>query len=149
MLSSQFFFPRFRHRAGHRAFAMWAQITTSISHFLLVLNSSINILVYVAFNNQFRRAARELLQQFCCCLFPDGDAEGGEAAGPGAAAAAGGRRSGAPHDGPSNGASTSVIEGSGSGSGGGAGGGGVFPSACCNRRAKTRKRVRKAALVAR
>ena len=30
-------------RDGHRSFAVWAQIMTSVNHFLLVLNSSINL----------------------------------------------------------------------------------------------------------
>ncbi|TRY76222.1 hypothetical protein TCAL_14732 [Tigriopus californicus] len=50
-------------KMGQRAFAVWAQIMTSISHFLLVTNSSINILIYSLFNTQFRAAAKNLFRQ--------------------------------------------------------------------------------------
>lgn len=48
---------------GKKAFAVWAQIMTSISHFLLVTNSSINILIYSLFNTRFRVAAKNLFNE--------------------------------------------------------------------------------------
>lgn len=48
---------------GKRAFDVWAMIMTSVSHFLLVFSSSINILFYSVFNAQFRTTAKRLLDQ--------------------------------------------------------------------------------------
>ncbi len=53
-------------------FAPWAMVLTSVSHLLLVTNSSINILIYSLFNSQFRKAAANLFDECCCCCF-DGD----------------------------------------------------------------------------
>jgi len=63
------------YRSGQRSFAVWAQILTSVSHLLLVTNSSINILVYSVFNTQFRASARALFRE---CGFGGSDGEGQE-----------------------------------------------------------------------
>lgn len=54
--------------AGQRGFAVWAQVLTSVNNFLLVFNSSINILIYVVFNTKFREAATELLKPLVAAI---------------------------------------------------------------------------------
>ena len=44
---------------------MWTLILGAFSHFLMVLNSSINILFYCIFNAQFRVEARKAAAELC------------------------------------------------------------------------------------
>ena len=48
-----------------RVFPVWALILGSISHFLMVINSSMNILFYCVFNKQFREEATKILLAEC------------------------------------------------------------------------------------
>lgn len=48
-----------------RSFPAWSRITGSFSHFLMVVNSSVNIFLYCLFNAQFRKVARIVITDFC------------------------------------------------------------------------------------
>ena len=45
---------------GHHPFSVWSMVTISISHFLLVLNSATNILVYCLLSSKFREECSKI-----------------------------------------------------------------------------------------
>ena len=47
---------------GHHPFSVWSMITTCISHFLLVLNSATNILVYCLLSSKFREECSKIVR---------------------------------------------------------------------------------------
>ena len=54
---------------GHHPFSVWSMVTISVSHFLLVLNSSTNILVYCLLSSKFREECNKILKNrfwWCC-----------------------------------------------------------------------------------
>ena len=53
-------------KMGERPFSLWSMITICISHFLLVINSSTNILVYCLMSPKFREEYRDI----CRSLIP-------------------------------------------------------------------------------
>lgn len=55
--------------AGHRAFPLWSLIMISISHFLLVVNSSTNILIYCSMSSKFRDECKTVYKQLCAKVF--------------------------------------------------------------------------------
>ena len=60
---------------GHHPFSVWSMITTCISHFLLVLNSATNILVYCLLSSKFREECSKIIRRqptpqcFLDCFF--------------------------------------------------------------------------------
>ena len=48
-------------KQGHHPFSVWSMVTISISHFLLVLNSATNILVYCLLSSKFREECSKIL----------------------------------------------------------------------------------------
>ena len=75
-------------KQGHHPFSVWSMVTISISHFLLVLNSATNILVYCLLSSKFREECSKILirrkplhtpQQCllyvnkCCCFWKPKD----------------------------------------------------------------------------
>ena len=57
---------------GHHPFSVWSIVTISISHFLLVLNSATNILVYCLLSSRFREECTKILKSWkpyymICC----------------------------------------------------------------------------------
>lgn len=67
-------------RAGQRSFPLWSIVTAVFSHFLLVLNSSINMVIYCKLNPAFRILFFDLLYKTCHgiapCFFNDEDGQG-------------------------------------------------------------------------
>ena len=56
---------------GYPPFSVWSLIFISISHFLLVLNSATNILVYCLLSTKFREECANIFKTqkiFICCL---------------------------------------------------------------------------------
>lgn len=51
-------------RAGHKTFAVWSLIVMHLSHLLLVINSSINILIYCCLSQKFRVEGKAVLVGF-------------------------------------------------------------------------------------
>jgi hypothetical protein len=49
---------------GLHGFSLWSLVLISISHFLLVLNSSINILIYCLLSSKFREECKVLFTKF-------------------------------------------------------------------------------------
>ena len=47
---------------NERPFSLWSMITISVSHFLLVINSSTNILVYCLMSSKFREECRSIFR---------------------------------------------------------------------------------------
>ena len=47
---------------GHHPFSVWSMVTISVSHFLLVLNSATNILVYCLLSSKFREECSKILK---------------------------------------------------------------------------------------
>ena len=45
---------------GHHPFSVWSMVTISVSHFLLVLNSATNILVYCLLSSKFREECSKI-----------------------------------------------------------------------------------------
>lgn len=51
--------------AGEKPFPLWSQIAISISHVLLVVNSSTNIFIYCFLSSKFRAECAKLYQSIC------------------------------------------------------------------------------------
>lgn len=47
---------------GHHPFSVWSMVTISVSHFLLVLNSATNILVYCLLSSKFREECHKIIK---------------------------------------------------------------------------------------
>lgn len=43
-----------------------------VANFLVCLNSSVNVLIYYAFAERFRRYFKAITKQICCCFFAEG-----------------------------------------------------------------------------
>ncbi|CAB4058994.1 unnamed protein product [Lepeophtheirus salmonis] len=56
------------YEAGKAGFPAWFWITASLSHLLLVINSSINMFVYCLYNTKFREVARTIFTNSCCSI---------------------------------------------------------------------------------
>ena len=48
---------------GRQGFSLWSMVLITISHVLLVLNSSINILIYCLLSSKFREECRGLVKK--------------------------------------------------------------------------------------
>ena len=48
---------------GYHAFPLWSHLLTNCSHILLILNSSINILIYCVLSSRFREEVRKCLKK--------------------------------------------------------------------------------------
>ena len=53
---------------GHWGFPLWALILTKISHLLLVINSSINCLIYGLISPKFRKTAYWKAKKWGCLV---------------------------------------------------------------------------------
>ena len=51
--------------AGKNGFPLWTEIAISVSHLLLVVNSSTNIFVYCFLSSPFRAECAKLYQSVC------------------------------------------------------------------------------------
>ena len=49
--------------AGHQGFSLWSMVLITVSHVLLVLNSSINLLIYCFLSSKFREECRGLVKK--------------------------------------------------------------------------------------
>lgn len=52
-------------RLRQRSFPAWVWVMTSVSHLFLVINSSVNLLIYCLWNAQFRKVAKTMLINLC------------------------------------------------------------------------------------
>ena len=50
--------------AGKEQFALWSMLCLSVAHFLLVLNSSINVVIYCLTSSQFRTELVKIFDLF-------------------------------------------------------------------------------------
>ena len=51
---------------GHWSFPIWALIMSQFSHFLLVINSSINCLIYCLLSSRFRKIVAQYAKKWGC-----------------------------------------------------------------------------------
>lgn len=51
---------------GHKVFPLWALIFSQFSHLLLVINSSVNSLIYCLISSRFRQAAIDKARKWGC-----------------------------------------------------------------------------------
>ena len=51
---------------GHWSFPIWALIMSQFSHFLLVINSSINCLIYCMLSSRFRKIVAQYAKKWGC-----------------------------------------------------------------------------------
>lgn len=54
---------------GHHPFSVWSMVTISVSHFLLVLNSATNILVYCLLSSKFREECNKIIKSHSDWLY--------------------------------------------------------------------------------
>lgn len=52
--------------SGQRQFPLWTHYVMYVSHLLLVINSSINIIIYSCLSSKFRQEGRALILRCCC-----------------------------------------------------------------------------------
>ena len=57
-------------KAGYSPFPLWATIMNQFSHLVLVINSSVNCLIYSVMSSRFRKAARQRAQEWGCFKQP-------------------------------------------------------------------------------
>ena len=64
-------------KAGFSPFPLWATIMNQFSHLVLVINSSVNCLIYCVMSSRFRQAARQRAQDWGCFKKSDDNPEAG------------------------------------------------------------------------
>lgn len=55
------------NKAGRYEFRMWSLILLNVSHFLLVVNSSVNMVVYCLLGSKFRAQVKKIMDSICFC----------------------------------------------------------------------------------
>ena len=80
-----------------RPFPVWSLVLGAFSHFLMVFNSSINILFYCVFNSQFRVEAKKALLDLCDFIHKEKNDGRGSRGGAGVKANRQGKANGGTH----------------------------------------------------
>ena len=58
------------NQKGAFSYSAWSVILLSVSHFLLVVNSSVNMIVYCLLGSRFRKEIRKMFDTFKCWINP-------------------------------------------------------------------------------
>ena len=53
-------------KIGAVPFSFWSILLLNVSHFLLVMNSSVNMIVYCLLGSRFRSEVRKIMDNFVC-----------------------------------------------------------------------------------